>query len=688
MRELFFEIGCEEIPARLTPGAELQLGQLLTQALAEQGLKIDGLKTWSTARRLAVTVQVQDRQEDTREELLGPPASVAFDGDGNPTRAAEGFAKRYGLGLDAISRKETERGEYLAVTVETVGQETLVLLPEILRGALSRLQWPKSMRWGSHEQAFIRPVQWIVALFGGEVVNLQFADVSSGRTTRGHRFLAPAPFEVSDAQSWIQGLRAAKVEPEADVRRERIRTGAERLAASVDGRVQLDHKLLTEVSGLAEWPNPGLGAFEDRYLEVPDCVLTTSMKSHQKYFPIVDSSGALLPHFVVVMEGESSEPEVVLQGNGRVLRARLSDAAFFYEQDQKRTLEHFVSKLDERRFLEGLGTMADKARRLSTLSRRMAGLLAPGDARTAALATRAGLVAKADLSTDMVNEFASLQGLMGQIYGGIAGEPEAVSSAMAEHYRPRFAGDELPGSIVGASVALADRFDTIVGCFALGLEPTGSADPYALRRQALGIMRLLETFRPAPSLSEALEEVREVYGDALRRPWAETREAIQTFFRGRMKSSLGDEFATDLAEAVLAVGHDEPADVRGRLVALSRLKARPEWTELAVAVKRVANIASGHTGGAMDRSSFTETAAVELYDAWAAVRTEANAALDERRYDEAVEGLITLKPNIDSFFEAVMVMSEVPEERQRRLDLVSHIHELFSRVAHFDRIST
>lgn len=688
MKELFFEIGCEEIPARLTPGAERQLGTLLTKALTGHGLKMDGLKTWSTARRLAVSVQVQARQEDTREELLGPPASVAFDGDGNPTRAAEGFAKRYGLGLDAISRKQTDRGEYLAVMVETVGQETQALLPEILTHALGKLQWPKTMRWGSHPQAFIRPVQWMVALFGGERIELKFADVESGSTTRGHRFLAPTPFEVSDAATWLEGLRAAKVEPEAEIRRERIRSGAVELASRVDGVAQIDDKLLTEVSGLAEWPTPGLGVFEERYLEVPDCVLTTSMKSHQKYFPVVDKAGGLLPHFVVVMEGESSDPDVVLQGNGRVLRARLADAAFFYEQDQKRTLDHFVAKLAERRFLEGLGTMADKAKRLSTLSGKMAALLAPGDADTAALATRAGLLAKADLSTDMVNEFASLQGLMGEIYGSIAGEPEAVSSAMAEHYRPRFAGDELPGSIVGASVALADRFDGIVGCFALGLEPTGSADPYALRRQALGVMRLLETFRPAPSLSEALEQAREVYGDALTRPWDEISESVQSFFRGRMKSSLGDEFATDLAEAVLAVGHDEPADVRGRLVALSKLKARPEWTELAVAVKRVANIAAEHTPSTLERSTFTEPAALELHDAWAAVRTEVTVALDERRYDDAVEGLMTLKPSVDRFFEEVMVMSEDTDERSRRLDLVSHIHALFSRVAHFDRIST
>lgn len=688
MNELFFEIGCEEIPARLTPRAERQLGELVTKGLAEHGLAMEELQTWSTARRLALSLKVQARQEDTREELLGPPASVAFDDEGNPTRAAEGFVKRYGLGLEDITRKQTERGEYLAVTVETTGQETLALLPEVLTSAVGKLHWPKSMRWGAHEQAFIRPVHWIVALFGGEVVELSFADVTSGRTTRGHRFLAPDAFEIADKAGWLEGLRSAWVEPDPEARKATIRAGAERLAATVGGVAQLDDKLLTEVSGLAEWPNPGLGAFEDRFLEVPDCVLTTSMKSHQKYFPIVDPSGALLPHFVVVMEGESTAPDVVLQGNGRVLRARLADAAFFFDQDKKRDLDHFVGKLNERRFLEGLGTMADKAQRLSELSGRMARLLAPGDEDTAALATRAGLLAKADLSTDMVNEFASLQGLMGEIYGNLAGEPEAVAKAMADHYRPRFAGDELPSSVVSASVALADRFDSIVGCFSLGLEPTGSADPYALRRQALGIKRLLEAFRPAPSLSEALEEVRAVYGEALSRPWDETREAIQSFFRGRMKASLGEEFATDLAEAVLAVGHDEPADVLGRLIALSDLKSRPEWDELAVAVKRVANIAEDHEAGAIERGSFTEPAAIALYEAWDAMRAETSAALDERRYGQAVEGLASLKSSIDRFFEEVMVMSEDPAERQRRLDLVSHIHALFSRVAHFDRIST
>ncbi len=688
MNELFFEIGCEEIPARLTPRAERELGERVAKALSEHGLSLEALTTWSTARRLALSLKVQARQEDTREEVLGPPASVAFDGDGNPTRAAEGFVQRYGLGLEAISRKQTERGEYLAVTVETTGQETRALLPEVLTQAVGKLHWPKSMRWGAHEQPFIRPVQWIVALFGGEVIDLEFADVKSGRTTRGHRFLAPEPFEVSDSATWLQGLRDAKVEPDASVRREMIREGAERLAKKVGGIAQIGDKLLTEVAGLAEWPNPGLGAFEERFLEVPDCVLTTSMKSHQKYFPIVDPAGALLPHFIVVMEGESTEPEIVLQGNGRVLRARLADAAFFFEQDKKRSLEHFVDKLAERRFLEGLGTMADKAQRLGALSGRMAALLAPGDEDTATLATRAGLLAKADLSTDMVNEFASLQGLMGEIYGALAGEPEAVACALAEHYRPRFAGDELPSSVVSASVALADRLDSIVGCFSLGLEPTGSADPYALRRQALGVKRLLENFRPAPSISEALEQVREVYGETLSRPWGETREAIQSFFRGRMKASLGEEFATDLAEAVLSVGHDEPADVLGRLVALSNLKSRAEWTELAVAVKRVANIAAEHAANPMDRERFCEEAELDLYDAWSAIQSETSVALDERRYNDAVEGLVSLKPSIDRFFEEVMVMSEDAEERQRRLDLVSHIHALFSRIAHFERIST
>ena len=688
MEELFFEIGAEEIPARLSPRAQAQLGTLVTRALADLGLAVEGLETWSTPRRLALSAQVQPRQADTREELLGPPASVAFDGDGNPTRAAEGFVKRHGLDVSAATRKTTEKGEYLALVVETTGQEARALLPAVLENALSKLHWPKSMRWGGHSQAFIRPVHWIVALYGGEVVPITFADIESGRTTRGHRFMAPDAFEVSGSAPWLSGLRAAYVEPDPGARRALIRAGAERISASVGGTAQVDDRLLEEVGGLAEWPNPGLGSFEARFLDLPDCALTTSMKSHQKYFPIVDGEGGLLPHFIVVMDGESTDESVVLQGNGRVIRARLADSAFFFDQDQKRSMDEMVQKLSERRFLEGLGTMADKARRLEELAGLMAGALAPGDGDSETSARRAGWLAKADLSTHMVSEFASLQGQMGEIYGRLSGESEAVSKAISEHYKPKFAGDDLPATVVGAAVALADRFDSIVGCYALGLEPTGSADPYALRRQALAITRILETFAPAPSISEALALTRRAYGNRLERPWEETEAAIGAFFRGRMKASLGDEFATDLAEAVLAVDHDEPADVRGRLVALSGLKGRPEWAELSVAVKRVANIAGEHVCSPVDRATLTEEAEGALYDAWAGVHGDAEAALDERRYDDALEHLMALKPTIDRFFEEVMVMSEDPGQRGRRLDLLGHIHALFHRVADFDRIST
>ena len=688
MEELFFEIGAEEIPARLTPRAQTQLGDLVVGALRDLGLAVENLQTWSTPRRLALSAQVEPRQADTKEELLGPPASVAFDEDGNPTRAAEGFVRRHGLDVHAATRKTTEKGEYLAVVVETTGQETRALLPDVLCNALAKLQWPKSMRWGSHSQAFIRPVHWIVALYGGEVVPVSFADVESGRTTRGHRFMAPEPFEVLGSAPWLTGLREAYVEPDPSVRRSLIREGAERLSASVGGTAQVDDRLLEEVGGLAEWPNPGLGSFEARFLDLPDCALTTSMKSHQKYFPIVDGEGGLLPHFIVVMDGESTDESVVLQGNGRVIRARLADSAFFYAQDQKRSMDELVAKLAERRFLEGLGTMADKASRLEELAGLMARTLATGDGDGSDSARRAGRLAKADLSTDMVNEFASLQGQMGEIYGRLSGESEAVALAISEHYKPKFAGDDLPVTLVGAAVALADRFDTIVGCFALGLEPTGSADPYALRRQALAITRILEARTPAPSITEALSLTRQAYGDRLERPWEETEAAISAFFRGRMKAYLGDEFATDLAEAVLAVGHDEPADVRGRLVALSGLKSRPEWAELSVAVKRVANITGEHVHSTVDRGALTEDAERDLYDAWSEVHGDAEAALDGRRYDQALDHLMALKPTIDRFFDEVMVMSEDPVERGRRLDLLGHIRALFGRVADFDRIST
>jgi glycyl-tRNA synthetase beta chain len=688
VKELFFEIGCEEIPARLLEGSRLELGRLLQVGLKEQGLEYAELHTYATPRRLAVSVQVATSQADMSEDILGPPARVAFDEQGKPTKAAVGFAQRQGVDVDKLERRQTPKGEYLGLTVERLGKPASILLPELISRVIKRLPWPKAMRWGARRESFIRPVHWMVALFDDEVLPVSYAGIDAARQTRGHRFAGGDPFDVHGAKDWLEGLRANYVEPDPEIRRKQIHEAATTLAESMDTELQESPKLLEEVTGLVEWPVALIGTFEEAYLDLPSQVLVTSMNVHQKYFALRRKDGSLSNHFIVIAGREVRDPEVVVAGNGRVLRARLADARFFFEQDTAQPFEQFVDALADRRFLEGLGTMQHKAERLKALSRRLAETLAKGDKGTADMAARAGYLAKADLATEMVGEFAVLQGEMGRDYARLGGENETVASAIFEHYLPRHAGDRLPDSEVGTFVALADRLDSLVGCFALGLEPSGSADPYALRRQALAVVRILENDERGWSLTELLDSAHDNYGDSLAVQWPEVRTRLLEFFRGRIKAMLTQQYPADLTEAVISVGFDQPADTRGRLSALNALKQTPEWEMLAVGVKRVAKIVVGHEAGTLDPARLTEDAEQGLYEAWHGVQKAATSALDEGNYPQALEHLITLKPAIDRFFDDVLVMSDNPEERQVRLALLSLVGTLFQRIAAFDKVST
>lgn len=686
--ELLFELGTEEIPARLLERARYELAERLTKALDAAGLEHEGMVTYGTPRRLALSCMVAAKQPDRSEDLLGPPARIAFDDAGNPTKAAIGFAKRNNVPVEALERRETPKGDYLGCTVQTQGQAAAALLPEMLAQAVTKLHWPKAMRWGSRSDSFIRPVHWLVALFGGEVLPVSCFDIHAGRTTRGHRFLDPEPFEVTGHQGWLEGLRKRHVEPDPAIRSAQIAEAAHALAQSVGGEAIVEDALLEEVTGLVEWPVPLLGTFDEAALGLPAQVLITSMNVHQRYFAVQTKEGELSNHFIIISGMKVKDPQVVVQGNARVLAARLADARFFYEADAAKGIAHFVPKLAGRRFLEGLGTMHDKAERLAALSGKLAEHLSDGDSSVVSNATRAGLLCKADLATEMVGEFAKLQGEMGADYARKSGEAEAVAEAIEMHYRPKHANDQVPQGVVNAAVALADRLDSLVGCFSLGLEPTGSADPYALRRQALGVLKIIEETPNAPTLSEALGLCREAYGEILTGDDEALRGRLMSFFRGRLKASLGQHFPSDLTEAVLSVGFDDPADTRGRLEALHALKATPVWETLAAAVKRVANIGGAHEGSPVDPSTLSEPAAVALYEAWHSVHHSASAALDAGDYTLALERLVTLKPAIDRFFDEVLVMSKEPSERQRRLDLLASIDALFHRVAAFDKVST
>jgi glycyl-tRNA synthetase beta chain len=688
VRELFFEVGVEEIPARLLEGARRELGARLASELGSLGLAHGGLRTWATPRRLALAVEVAPAQAHKREEVTGPPVRVAFDPGGQPTKAALAFADKVRRSLGEIERRATPKGEYLVATVETPGRPAAELLPEALVRTVLGLTWPKAMRWGERREVFIRPLQWLVALFGGELLPVAIAGLTAGRLTRGHRFLAPGPFEVRDAASWLETLRKARVEPDFAVRRGRICDGATELAARVGGRALLDEGLVDEVASLCESPMPLLGTFEEEFLEIPAQVLVTSMGVHQKYFAVERASGGLANAFVAVADTEVRDARVVSHGNAIVLRARLKDARFFFQTDAARPLEAYVGVLAGRTFLEGLGSMKDKAERLRTLARALCGEFAPGAAALAA--ERAGYLAKADLATEMVGEFPTLQGEMGRDYARLWGEPDSVAQAIFEHYLPRFAGDRLPETPAGAAVALADRLDTVLGCFALGLEPTGSADPYAVRRQALGVLRLLEEHAPRLAFTRALELAREAYSSALsEEAWQRAAPRVLEFFRARLKATLAADHPADLTEAVLEAGFERPREARERLQALGRMKASPIWDELALAVKRVAKIIQGQDASQrLDPDTLALPAERSLYQALVEVRSECLAAFEAWRFDRASELLAGLKPAIDRFFDEVMVMSEVPAERARRLALLSEVGTLFHRLAAFDKVST
>ena len=689
MKELFFELGLEELPARLVRGALNNLQSNLVQSLEAAKLSHGQVEVFATPRRLALRIDVSEGQEDVTTEMMGPPARIAFDDEGNATKAAVAFAQRNGISIDSLTTKATEKGDYLAATIFTPGKRSIELLPDMLVEAVKGLKWPKAMTWGEGVGPFIRPIHWMVALYDGDVLELEVMGIRSANATRGHRFMAPHEVVVSSCEQWLETLRDAYVEPVPDKRSERIATGAQQLAESVNGVLVMDSGLLEELTYLSEWPVPLLGTFDSDFLEVPSSALITSMRVHQKYAAITTANGKLTHYFVIVAGLPSSNPKTVVAGNERVLAARLADARFFFETDTQTTLESMIEALGSRIYLKGLGTMADKARRLSACSGELAAVLgaSPEDIT---LATEAGLFAKADLSSQMVGEFASLQGQMGKRYAELKGRDARVSAAIEEHYWPKHATDQLPTARISVAVALADRLDALVGCFALGLEPTGSADPYALRRGALGVIRILAMSHDYPTcgLGQALDIAAAAYGQALPGDWQETKARLLAFIRGRLKHLYAKTHPTDLTEAVLDSDFDHPRDVEGRLEALAALKSHDDWEDLAIAVKRVVRIAEDQEECSLEPASLHEPAEAALYESFITSKRSVDEAIGEERYSDALAALIGMKPHIDRFFEDVMVMSEDTGERNRRMALLGEVANLFDSIASFEKVST
>ncbi len=686
--ELLLEIGTEEIPAAFMPDSLSALKSLLEKELTARRIEFKKIETCGTPRRLVLMAhEVAVAQEDLTIEKMGPAKKIAFDDKGKPSKAAIGFAKGMGIDISEVTTVSTEKGDYICAKKHEKGAATQDLLPEILTKVISQLPFPKSMRWKDLDIRFARPIHWIVALFSGTVVPFTFGNLSSGDTTRGHRFMAPGRTQVTDIASYREALTKAHVVIDPADRIHTIKTLGDELAHSVNGKLMTSPALLNEVGNLVESPFPILGSFDKSFLDLPPEVLTTSMEKHQKYFPVIDDEGKLLPYFIAVNNTDVKNREVSINGHERVLRARLSDARFFYAEDQKKSLPGLTESLKSVLYQKQLGTSYEKMERFRSLAGHLAKAL--GNPAITSNVERTAYLCKADLVSEMVGEFPGLQGIMGREYARLAGEPEEVSQGIYEHYLPRFAGDELPAGDIGAIVSLADKLDTIAGCFGIGLVPTGTADPYALRRQCLGIINIILNKKYTLSLKDLVATAVKRLSSKNTRPTNEITRDVLAFFIGRLSNQLTSQgLSHDAVDAVLTLGIDDLTDDVNRISALEQMKKDPNFDALSISFKRVVNIIKKAPPGTdVDPAGFEHDAERMLHQKHLEIRDKVHELMTQKKYLDALRLIATIRETVDAFFDNVMVMAEDINIRQNRLALLGEIASLFTSFADFSKIS-
>ena len=688
-KTLAFEIGTEELPAFDLHAATLKLGGLMEEALSGARISFEEVSVFTTPRRLITIVSgLPESTEESVEEFRGPSVKIAFDDEGNPTKAALGFARGKGVDASALERRDENGTEYVWAVKRTPAQATADLLPAILTGLITAIPWPKTQRWGSRHEQFSRPVRWLLALLDDEVVPVEFAGLTSGRTTRGHRFLAPGPHEVANAADLIGILRAAKVVPSEEEREASIRAQIAEIEKKTGLVAELPAKTMEEVVNLTEFPTVMVGAFDELFLAVPKEITVDAMLMHQRYFPLFNADGTLSNKFLITSNGDPAFEANIVDGNQRVVAARLYDAKFFYDEDLRRPLEDYVERLDTVVFQEQLGTVRAKTVRVEKLAEHLSADAALSS-QDAADAARAAHLCKADLVTGAVVEFTSVQGIMGSYYAAAAGETDQVARAIADHYRPRFAGDELPASTVGKVVAMADKLDTICGLFAVDQGPTGSSDPFALRRAALGIIAILEDGLPV-SLMGAIDRALDSYeSEGLSFDRAAVRAAVIEFFVTRTRVMLRDSGCeSDAIDAVLAAGVAEPAEILRRVRSLedARNNAPDTFNDLATAYARANNLRDASLGTEVDEGLINE---VEHALFCAVVQAEGRVAraLEADDYQAALSELAGLRKPVDMFFERIMVMDEDQKLRENRLRLLNRFVGVFQGVADFGKMA-
>jgi glycyl-tRNA synthetase beta chain len=684
--ELFLEIGTEEIPAGFLPKAMADMEVLIRKEFEAARLEFGTIRTFATPRRLALAVgAVAEQQPTLQAKALGPARQHAFDADGKPTKAAEGFARGQGVAVADLKIVATDKGEYVCAEKEETGRPTQELLREILPRLVSGISFKKSMRWKDLEVRFARPVHWIVALYGGAVVPLTFGELTSGNMSRGHRFMAPRQFAVSGCDDWLAKCRDHMVMADQAERKATIRRQVEATAQAAGGCVSMDEALLEEVTYLVEDPTPLCGTFEERFLALPRELLVTTMRTHQRYFTVESPDGRLLNKFITIANTRPEDPDVVIRGNGRVIRARFSDALFFWEEDRKAKLETRLSALKSVIYQAKLGTSFEKVERFTVLARDLAGQFEPAAVE---LTARAAQLAKCDLETKMVYEFPELQGIMGREYARLEGENPRVVQAIFEHYLPVEAGGVLPQDNLGAFVSVADKIDTICGCFGVGLIPTGSADPYALRRSAIGILNILLERGYRLSLPALVERSLELLAAKLTRPRDQVQGEVVEFIRLRLVNMLTQRgYPADVVEAVLSARFDDPLDAVARVEALAALKIQAGFEPLAVAFKRVGNIIKGGVDTPLRHELFEADCERTLADAVILARAAVATAVAAGNYAAALQAIAALRVPVDAFFEGVMVMAEKPEVRTNRLALLTEVGRLFDGIADFAKIA-
>jgi glycyl-tRNA synthetase beta chain len=686
MKELLLEIGTEEIPAGFVLQALKDLENLAKKEFEANRIDLKGIRTLGTPRRLVLFIEsVPEKQRDIETKKIGPSKQAAFDSKGNPSPAAIGFARSQSVSVEALKLIQTEKGEYVCALKEEPGRPTFELLPSILPRLILNLPFQKSMRWGEVPIRFARPIHWILALFGREIVPFEIGDVQSGADTHGHRFMHPGSFTVKDFNFYLQKMKEAYVIVDPVERKKRIEEEMIREGASVKGKVLRDEDLLNEVNFLVEYPVALCGRFDPEFLSLPREVVIHSMKEHQRYFPLEDDRGALLPYFVCISNTDPKDRTRVVKGNERVLKARLSDANFFFQDDLKIPLENRLEALKKVVFQAKLGTSYEKVLRFTKLALFICEQINPKLRETV---ERASLLCKADLVTGMVGEFPKLQGVVGREYARLSGEKPEVYQAIDEHYLPAFAGDRLPSSPVGDMVSIADKLDTMVGCFGVGLVPTGTADPFGLRRQALGIIRIILEKRYPLYLLQLIEESGKLLKEKMERPFVEVKKEVIEFFRIRYQNLLLDKgYPFDLVDAVLSTSFDELIDVQHRLDALKAGRASQDFESVVIGFKRAMNILKGYSSRKeVNPSLFSEAAEKDLYQSFLKAKEKIELHLRQRAYESAILEMTQMRKPIDTFFDKVMVMVEDEKIRNNRLALLDGIGQLFLKIADFSKL--